>query len=128
MPAGRPSKFTPAVADEICQRLASGESLLEICRDAHMPHRTTVIGWMAKDADLSARITRARDDGQDVEMERCIQMADAATPEDWQAVRLRIWARQWRASKIAPKRYGERLELAGDKDAPLTIVVKRLDK
>src|SRR3984885_11190199 len=39
-----------------------------------------------------------------------VDMADAATPEDWQVVKLRIWARQWRASKLAPKVYGERID------------------
>jgi len=27
---------------------------------------------------------------------RCVEMADEATLEDWQLVKLRIWARQWR--------------------------------
>jgi hypothetical protein len=37
-------------------------------------------------------------------------MADKATAEDWQVVKLRIWARQWRASKLAPKKYGEKID------------------
>jgi terminase small subunit-like protein len=35
-------------------------------------------------------------------------MADAATEADRQVVKLRIWARQWRGAKLAPKRYGEK--------------------
>lgn len=31
MPGGRPSDYTPAIADEICTRLANGESLRAIC-------------------------------------------------------------------------------------------------
>ena len=37
-------------------------------------------------------------------------MADAATPENYQVVRLQIWARQWNAAKLAPRRYGEQSE------------------
>jgi hypothetical protein len=33
--------------------------------------------------------------------------------------KLQIDARKWRLSKMAPKRYGDRLELAGDKDNPI---------
>lgn len=35
--------------------------------------------------------------------------------------RLRVDARKWLASKMAPKKYGEKLEFAGDKDNPLAI-------
>ena len=47
-------------------------------------------------------------------------MADAATPEDWQVVKLRIWARRWRASKLAPKVYGERID-ANISESPLSV-------
>jgi hypothetical protein len=40
-----------------------------------------------------------------------IEMADNATNEDVQAVRLRVDARKWIMSKIAPKKYGDRLDL-----------------
>lgn len=45
-----------------------------------------------------------------------------------QRTALQIDARKWLLSKRLPKRYGDRLELAGDKDAPLTITVRRRDK
>lgn len=35
--------------------------------------------------------------------------------------RLQIDARKWAAAKGAPKKYGDRLELAGDKDNPLVV-------
>ena len=38
-------------------------------------------------------------------------MADAATEADYNVVKLRIWARQWRASKLAPKKYGDRSDV-----------------
>lgn len=41
--------------------------------------------------------------------------------------RLRVDARKWLAGKMAPKRYGEKLELAGDPKAPFIInEVRRL--
>ena len=46
---GRPSKYTKAVADEICLRLAKGETLRSICRDEHMPHEATVRQWAVQD-------------------------------------------------------------------------------
>jgi len=39
-----------------------------------------------------------------------IDLADSATPENWQVVLLRIWARQWRAGKLALRVFGTRTE------------------
>lgn len=39
---GRPSKFTQEIADEICRRLAMGESLRSICRDEGFPTEAAV--------------------------------------------------------------------------------------
>ncbi|MGV0950103.1 MAG: hypothetical protein ACOYB3_05480 [Azonexus sp.] len=43
---GRPSLYTPAIAAEILDRLAAGESLRSICRAAHLPAESTVRGWV----------------------------------------------------------------------------------
>jgi len=61
---GRPTKYTQALADEICRRLADGETLLAICKDAHMPAESVVRGWASDTArEFSARYTRAREVG-----------------------------------------------------------------
>ena len=41
--------------------------------------------------------------------------------EHVQRSRLRVDTRRWYASKIAPKKYGEKLELAGDPKAPIKM-------
>jgi hypothetical protein len=40
---------------------------------------------------------------------------------DVQRARLQVDTRKWLLSKLAPKKYGERLELTGDPDRPLAI-------
>ena len=40
---------------------------------------------------------------------------------DVQRDRLRVDSRKWIASKLKPKKYGEKLELAGDKENPLYV-------
>lgn len=45
---------------------------------------------------------------------------------DAQMARVEIDARKWFASKFLPKRYGDKLALAGDTDNPLTVVVRKL--
>ena len=38
-----------------------------------------------------------------------------------QAVRVKIDTLKWIASKLKPKKYGDKLELGGDQDNPITI-------
>ena len=83
---------------------------------------------MAKNHEFEQIITKARIAQQDAEIEKCVKMADEAKPEDWQVARLRIWARQWRASKLAPKKYGERKIVQGDADADSVKVDVGLQK
>ena len=39
---GRPTLHTTALAREICERMAAGESLRKICTDEHMPSEAAV--------------------------------------------------------------------------------------
>lgn len=105
--------------EEICDRLAGGEGISEICRSAHLPSDDTVYRKIAKDPVFAARIARAREAQQEFEADNIVTMADAATVEDWQVVKLRIHARQWRAAKLAPKKFGDKTLHGNDPDNPL---------
>ena len=120
----RPSKFTQELADEICRRVSEGRSLRSVCRDADMPTDETVRQWRLADAEFSAQYARAREARAEVLADEIVEIADTA--EDAQLARLRVDARKWAASKLDPKRYGERLDVdatvrkAEVSDEPLT--------
>jgi hypothetical protein len=97
---------------DICDHLTTGKSLIEISRLEGYPSADSMYRQMARDEDFAARIARAREAGQDHEADAIVDMADKATAEDWQVVKLRMAARQWRAAKLSPKRYGDKVELA----------------
>src|SRR5262249_23209911 len=61
---GRPSTFTQTVADELCRRLADGETLRAICRDPGMPGKTTVMQWLAEQPEFRDQYARARGTGR----------------------------------------------------------------
>ena len=105
----RPSKFTQELADEICRRVSEGRSLRSVCRDADMPTDETVRQWRLADAEFSAQYARAREARAEVLADEIVEIADTA--EDAQLARLRVDARKWAASKLDPKRYGERLDI-----------------
>lgn len=128
---GRPSLYTEEVVDEICARLSAGESLLHICRDDHLPAESTVRGWANDDVNgFFAKYSRARDLGLDHLAEETIEIADdgrndtCVDDEGNEQVnidhikrsQLRVAARQWYVSKVAPKKYGDRqhIDVKGD--------------
>ena len=127
---GRPSIFSGKLADEICELLADGKSLREICRDDAMPAKSTVCKWLAENPEFADQYTRAREIQAEALVEESLEIADDATndwmlrnrdgKESWelngeniQRSRLRVDTRRWFASKLAPKKYGDRLELGG---------------
>lgn len=123
-PHGRPSTYTKAVADQICERIANGEPLRAICRDEGMPAWQTVYGWIAINQEFSERIARARDVGFDAIAEECLEIADEsafdaiegedgtlrANSEVIQRSKLRVETRLKLLSKWSPKRYGDRIQ------------------
>lgn len=141
---GRPSKYTPEIAQKMCEMLAEGIPLRQICRQEGFPEWRTVYDWMYKDdalgergTGLSAAIARARDLGYEAIAEECLLIADnplygqkqvmtdqgtATTVEDMLGHRkLQIETRLKLLAKWNPKKYGDRVALAGDADNPIKI-------
>lgn len=130
---GRPPKYTPELAHEICVRLSDGEPLRKICRDDHMPTWAAVYQWMDRDEDLSLAIARAREAGQDAMAERAyVEMYDEPEriltegggkidPGYVQLVKARAEITLKMLAKWNPKRYGDRVQLAGDAENPLKV-------
>lgn len=143
---GRPSKYTPEIAQQICDLLSEGIPLREICRTEGFPAWRTVYDWMVRDdaavaagggAGLSASIARAREIGYDAIAQECLIIADTphvgkkvyssgegvtVTEEDMLGHRkLQIETRLKLLAKWDPKRFGDRVQLAGDADSPIKI-------
>ncbi len=135
--AGRPSLYTKALAAKICRRMAEGESLRAVCRDPAMPAISTVMGCLLEGnhAEFSEQYAHAREAQADVLFDEALEIADAATG-DWitdsngktqfdhehvQRSRLRVDTRKWAAGKLAPKRYGDKIQHTGDGGGPIRI-------
>ncbi len=117
-PLGAPSIYTPELAQSILDRLELGQSLRKICEDPAMPSGQTIRNWINAKPDFFAQYTRSRDIGLDAVADEVIAIADeipgmldnGATDSGGVAhQRLRFDARRWYLSKLAPKRYGDKL-------------------
>lgn len=109
---GRPSDYMPEVAEDICKLLMEGESLRSICKRPGMPAISTVMVWLQRYEEFMEQYARAREIQAEILAEDIISLADSAIA-DGAAVakaRLQVDARKWYASKMAPKRYGDRIQ------------------
>ena len=100
---GRPSKYSQELADIICTRLASGESMRSVCRDAAMPVMDTMWRWIREKRDFSEQYAVAKQESADALIEDILDIADDSAgdvPRD----RLRIDARKWIASPSSSQR------------------------
>lgn len=119
----RAMKFNQTIADEVCRRIAEGKSLRSICESDSLPSRETIRQWLRDHPEFVGQYARARDEQADFYADEIIDIADKA--EDAQIARLQVDARKWKASKLAPKRYGEKVVHAGDDESPLKIEIVR---
>lgn len=142
----RATEFSQSIADQICERLADGESLRMICLDESMPARSTVFKWLSQQKDFADQYARAREAQADFMADEILEIADDTqhdtTPKvdkdgneygeqpnsEWIArSRLRVDARKWLASKMAPKKYGDKFtgEIGGVDGGPLVVKIVR---
>ena len=118
---GRPTAYTPALAAEICERMAAGESLRSICRSEHMPSEMSVRRWAIENREgFSAQYAMASETRMDCLADEIVEIADDKHGDPARD-RLRLDTRKWLMSKIAPKRWGDRTIHMGDPDAPLVV-------
>ena len=121
--AGRPSIYTEALTARICAEIACGGNLHQICQRDDMPDRDTIYSWLRNNKAFSDNYTRAREDRADWRSDRIDEyvrkMVDGEI--DANVARVAIDAEKWQAGKEKPKRYGDKLELSGDKDNPLIL-------
>ena len=137
--------WTEEIETEIFSRIMAGESVLSLTgpnKESGMPSQTTLYKRLLNDEEFAKKYTRAKEFLADHEFDEIREIADNAS-NDWmerndpdnpgyvlnhdhvQRSKLRVDVRKWRASKLAPKKYGDRtaLEVAGDGGGPLVVQV-----
>jgi hypothetical protein len=140
---GRPTVFNQTIANTICIRISEGKSLREILKEEGMPAQSSVYEWLIARPDFTEQYSRAREEQAETLADEIIAIADempeiiAVTDKKtgaliehkldgafllWQ--KNRIEARKWTAMKLKPKKYGDRLQVAGTKGEPMEIEAK----
>ena len=115
-PTGRPTIYSEELAEEICDRIAKGESIKEICADKEsgwLPGESTVYRWLSDNDAFRERYTHAREAQADGKFDEAWRIAKSATAESVQVARLQVDTIKWQAAKLAPKKYGDSVKVEG---------------
>ena len=113
---GRPSIYRENLGEIILERLANGESMVQICADDAMPGLRTVMRWAKENEQFGTEYAHAREAQAEVMDDKILTAANDAHT-DPQAARVKIEAYKWRAAKLAPKRYGDKLDVTSGGEA-----------
>lgn len=125
---GRPVKAVPQdQADSVIAWISEGNTLREWCRIPGNPCYRTVYDWKDKDKEFDTRFAYAREIGEEIIAQECLQIADTQEigeiitqkPDGSTEIRtedmlghrkLRIETRLKLLAKWNPKKYGERIQ------------------
>ncbi len=127
---GRPSGYSKELGLKICEHLSLGESLRHILLIEGMPTQSMVFRWLADNEEFREqyRVARemqmeshleqiqeiahdGRNDWEVIESERTGQERIILNAEAVQRSRLRVDTLKWVMSKLAPKKYGDKIEV-----------------
>jgi hypothetical protein len=136
---GRPSSYTPEIAEEICRRMADGESVLKICKEPGMPSTAAIFRWLEANSAFREQYARARELQAHHYFERIVQIAfddksdffidneTGKVTSDHVRVaraRLQVDALKWCSAKLLPKVYGDRGDRLEQNDTPQAITIQ----
>lgn len=121
---GRPSIYSEEITDDLCEQLAQGKTLGQVCEAERMPSLRSVYSWLETNEDFLHKYTRARGRQAAHYADEIITIADNCT--DAAIARLQVDARKWHASKTAPKKYGDKIEQTHTGEVTVTSIERTI--
>jgi len=113
---GRPRVYSEELAESICDRLAQGDPIREICQEDGFPSWSTVRSWLLKNGEFSTRYARAREmyaeirnDDMRTKIQRC-----PTNRNEIEKLRLELDHMKWELSKLSPKKYGDKVGIEAE--------------
>jgi hypothetical protein len=137
----RPSIYTPELGNKICEIIStSNKSLRTICKELNISV-SSVLLWLSDNQhqEFSLQYARAKEEQADFLAEEILEIADDSSNDtmtvknnrgedvevenrEWtNRSRLRVDARKWIASKLKPKKYGDKVDVTTN-GQPITNV------
>ena len=114
MSSTRPIAYTEELGQQLCSIIATNSTgLVEVSLNPDMPELAIIANWLADPAmdAFKQAYNTARRIQADLLADEMIAIADMQLSEGFNApqvslVKIRIETREWKASKLAPNKYG----------------------
>jgi hypothetical protein len=123
---GRPTSYTPALGEEICNAIASAsKGLKQLCKEnSHWPEQRNIYHWLTKHEEFRRLYALAKEHQIQSLVDEILEIADDTSQDSkinefGESVynseyiarcRLRVDTRKWLAAKLCPRLYGERVQ------------------
>lgn len=118
-------EFSQEIFDLICERVADGKSVREVCSGEGMPDRTTFNRWRKLTPELEKQYALCRIDREDAIFDDIQWIADHEP--DPKKAKVMIDAREWKLARMNGKKYGNSMTHKGDPSAPVALVLNGSD-
>lgn len=122
----RPTVYTQSMANEICVRLASGESLRSICKDDHIAAISSVLLWIVdgEHESFSEQYARAREAQAHYHVDEMLDMREGVIDGtiEPQAARVVSDMIKWSAERMSRKSFSAKEHISDQDDTPPTPV------
>jgi len=116
------STYTEEIAENILDHISSTSDGLKVACEKYGIHRSTFHRWLNERSDLCDKYARAKELQAELLADEIIEIADDSSHDEEitengvrmnseyvQRSKLRIDARKWKASKLNPQKYGDRV-------------------
>lgn len=125
--------YTPEGKEKLIEAVLTAledDSTTQACKASGVP-LPTFLRWIRETTELSVRYAHARTLYPEKLVREMMELTEEKIKTDdrgktdtgrVQQIKVRVDAIKWIVSKLLPKKYGDRLTLAGDEDQPLTVV------
>jgi hypothetical protein len=106
-------ELTPEIEETILSLLEEGESLVNICKLPNMPSRRTVLRWQRELTSFGAKCVHAREAQGDLAADKLDDVNDKVEHGILEPAAANIISSnlKWKASKLAPKKYGDKVQV-----------------
>lgn len=116
-------RLTVELMQTICTRISNGEAAYKVLKQPDIKIDDSDFYARIRDDELYSKMYRdAMERRGEKFADELTELADEArhgTHEDIQALKLMVNTRQWIVSRLLPKKYGDKVTVAGDAENPL---------
>ena len=110
---GRPTTYSREIADELLERISSGETVTKACEELGIT-KSAALNWVTDNRDgFADRYRRARENFYDAMAEHLLHLSDVGTG-DVHRDRLASDNRKWLLARLAAHKYGDKMQVTAD--------------